>query len=129
MQHVASSDATHAEPAHVKVPALHFCFLPALGHAIDEHFALFTQQLSTLVRPSVAPSLSESWYLPVPQGTLVFLHLVLSFSQQAVRSAVTHVPAAQYKSPAAAFCLSPAAQVIDEHFALFAQHVASSPAG
>lgn len=129
MQHVDSSAATHEDPAHVKLPALHLCFLPAPLHVYDEHFALFTQQLLTPLGPDVIPYLAESKYLVLPQATAEFLHLVESVSQHVARSADVHVPAAQSSPSAVAFCLSPAAQVIVEHFAFDEQHAVTGLAG
>jgi hypothetical protein len=129
MQHVDSSAATQDEPAHVKLPALHLCFLPGEGHVYDEHFALFTQQLLTPLAATVIPYLAESRYLVFPQAAAEFLHLVESLSQQVARSAVVHVPAAQSSSAALAFCLSPAAHVIVEHFAFDEQHAEMGLAG
>jgi hypothetical protein len=130
VQHVASSEAVHVVPAQNKVPALHFCFLPAPLHVIVEHLALFTQQLATPLMPAIVLSLAESLYFELPQVTIEALHLRGSLSQHFVLSvAVEQVPIAQSKSAALALCLSPLPQVIVEHFALAVQQADLGSAG
>jgi len=138
-QHVVSSFATHVVPAQNKVPALHLCFLPSVGHFHVEHLFLFEQHVAIPMLPAVVLSLAESLYLGATAGvgqvTVEYLHLVESCSQHVVRSAVVHAPDAHSKSAALAFSLSPDAHptppppVIVEHFALLLQQADLGSAG
>jgi hypothetical protein len=123
-QHVATSAAVpHVAPWQYVVVLAAICF-KAEGHVSVVHRAAVPQHWAAVVPAAVFLEVSK--YLPTPQDTPEYLHLVGSFSQHmSVVSFAVQADPAQYVVPAAAIFFLAAPQSTDEHFATFEQHLSA----